>query len=59
MKNFLVIALTFFSLNAFSQIRENWEYWNTWAYKPKAGMTEQFEKAAGKRLKNLTHLKII
>ena len=49
MKNFLIITLALFSLNAFSQTRENWEYWNTWVYKPKAGMIEQFEKAAGKK----------
>ena len=49
MKKFLIIALALFSLNAFSQTRENWEYWNTWVYKPKAGMIEQFEKAAGKK----------
>ena len=58
MKNFLIITLTFFSLNAFSQhLFQDSEYWNTWVYKPKAGMTEQFEKAAGKKTKKFNSSK--
>ena len=58
MKNFLIITLTFFSLNAFSQhLFQDSEYWNTWVYKPKAGMTEQFEKSVGKKTKKFNSSK--
>ena len=58
MKKFLIITLTFFSLNAFSQhLFQDSEYWNTWVYKTKVGMTEQFEKAVGKKTKKFNSSK--
>ena len=51
-KTFSIFLAFLFSISAFSQeVFQNWEYWNTWTYKPKAEMFQKFEAAAAKKTK--------
>jgi hypothetical protein len=58
MKKIIIIGLCLFTINLFSQnFNQNAEYWNTWIYKPKAEMVNQFEKAAGLKTKKFNTTK--
>ncbi|MDC1216830.1 MAG: hypothetical protein ACKVJR_07685 [Flavobacteriales bacterium] len=51
-KNTLLLFVLLISFSSFSQEAfQNWEYWNTWTYTPKAGMIKQFENAAAEKTK--------
>jgi hypothetical protein len=51
MKNLLFGFTLLFSLVLFAQTNENNDYWNSWRYTPKQGMTAEFEAAVAKKMK--------
>ena len=51
-KIFLFLLTSLISFSGYSQeVFQNWEYWNTWTYKPKSNMISKFEEAASKKTK--------
>ena len=51
-KIFLFLLTSLISFSGYSQeVFQNWEYWNTWTYKPKSDMISKFEEAASKKTK--------
>ena len=45
----LICSVTFTGYS--QEVFQNWEYWNTWTYKPKSDMVDKFEDAAAKKTK--------